>query len=763
MDLADLIGVISAVLTAVGSYAGYRAWRLERAERQKDKVLDNPATRSAISRNPTVSIYPPLGRLPSTVHGRVEKIRSLVELALHPDGMSRALVGLGGIGKTTVALAVAKEFIDMGRRVWWIPATNGSDLMLALLSLGQSELQIPDDEVQDALSGRRDVADLLWKYLDQQSGWLLVFDNADDPNLLADSPSRLADGTGFARSTKHGMVLITSRHIEPDAWGSTCLVERIGPLSDADSVAMLKELAPNAGKDEQAAALARRLGGLPLALRSVGQHLSSPLVEIRSFKDYLNTFELDHKLARRSIITSGINEDRPLLAATWELSLNALAASGAPRARMLIWILACFAPARPILLHTFDTEPLAACLGGLANMRQTLRALGSVGLIDLRLRDQGGTEQWAVLVHPVVGDVMRAEVADLDTRVWRNPLQRRVVSKVHHVAVSMITNAIEKLDSHNAADWVVWQELIPHLRFTIESTADVETKSQLRRLTDAANYTLRAHIYGGWFESAEDLAILTVAKAERLGENDKMRLLARDNLARIYREKGDLDKAELECRAALALMTKHLGPLHPYTLMSRTNLGRILREKGDLIGAEVEYRATLAGKRSTLGPHHISTLMSWNNIGFVLCAQGRYEEALRETEELLPLKRTVLGEEHPSTLMTWNNKCEILLSLHRLDEASHNIDELLAARQRILGPQHPFTLNTLFDRAKVRMALGLYSLAAADAADVIEGRSHQLGANHPETITARRFLLDLHGSSSHLSKVAIIASANRRR
>lgn len=745
MDLADLIAVISAALTAVGSYAGYRAWRLERAKRQKEAMLDNPATRSAISRNPTVSIYPPLGRLPTTVHGRAEKVRSLVELALHPDGMSRVLVGLGGIGKTTVALAAAREFVDMGRRVWWIPATNSSDLMLALLSLGQSELQIPDGEIQDVLSGRRDVADLLWKYLDRQSGWLLVFDNADDPNLLADSPSRFADGTGFARPTTHGMVLITSRRLEPDVWGSTCSVERIEPLSDADSVAMLKELAPNAGKDEQAVVLVRHLGGLPLALRSVGQHLNSPLVETRSFKDYLKTFEPDYKPARRPSSTEGVNESRQLLAATWELSLNALAASGAPRARMLIWILACFAPARPILLQAFDTEPLVSCLGGLASMQRTLRALGSVGLLDLKLRNQGGTEQWAVLVHPVVGDVMRTEVADLDIRVWRRPLQRRVASKVYHVAISMITNGIDKLDSHNASDWIVWQELIPHLRFALEHMADVEGKRQLRSLIDAANYTLRAHIYGGWFESAEDLALLTVAKAERLAESDKVRLLARDNLARIYREKGDLGKAELECRAALTLMTKHLGPLHPYTLMSRTNLGRILRERGDLIGAEIEYRTTLAGKRSTLGPRHISTLMSWNNIGFVLCEQGRYEEALQETEELLPLKRMILGEEHPSTLMTWHNKCGILLSLGRLDEASRNIDELLAVRQRILGSQHPFTLNSLFDRAKVRMALGLYSLAAADAADVIDGRAQQLGADHPETITARRFLQDLYG------------------
>lgn len=743
MDLADLIGLISAALTAVGSYAAYRAWRLQRAEQQRDKFLDNPGTRSSISRTPTVSIYPPLGRLPTTVHGREAEIASLVELSLDPDGISRVLVGLGGIGKTTVALAVARELIDMGRRVWWMPATNGPDLMLALLSLGQSDLQIPDDEIQDALSGRRDVADLLWKYLDRQSGWLLVFDNADAPALLAGSPSRFADGTGFARPTRQGMVLITSRHTESEVWGSTCIVERIEPLSDADSATMLKELAPNAGKHEQALALARRLGGLPLALRSVGQHLSSPLVETRSFEDYLETLEPDYNTGRRYTATMGVAEDRQILAATWQFSLDALGESGASQARILIWILACFAPARPIWLQALDTEPLAVCLGGRAHLEQTLRALASVGLIDLKLDALGGTEEWTVLIHPAVGDVMRAEVSDLRIWSWRKPFRRKVAFKVDQVTMSMITNAIENLDAHSTSDWVVWQELIPHLRFTLERIADVQGKARLRRLIDAANYTLRAHIYGGWFESAEDLAVLTVAKAERLAESDKVRLLAQDNLARIYREKGDLGKAELECRTALSLMMKYLGPLHPYTLMSRTNLGRILRQKGDLIGAEAEYRVSLIGKRSALGPHHISTLMSWNNIGFVLSEQGRYEEALEETEELLSVKRAILGAEHPSTLMTWHNKCGILLALRRLDEASCNVGELLAVRRRILGAEHPFTLNTLFDRAKVRLALGEYSLAAADAAAVIEGRAGQLGASHPDTIAARKLLEEI--------------------
>jgi tetratricopeptide (TPR) repeat protein len=501
------------------------------------------------------------------------------------------------------------------------------------------------------------------------------------------------------------------------------------------------------------------LGGLPLALRSVGQHLGSPLVQLRSFDDYLLTLTPDYEPARRLGKPEDEEEGLRLLATTWELSLDALANSGTPQARKLIWILAYFSPAQPIWLHSFDTTSLVVALGGRATLEMALRALRSVGLIDVQLRSDRDISQWILLIHPVVSDIMRARVIHINRWSWRRPLQKRIVSEIHTVAIKMITNVVSGLDPHNTADWVIWQELIPHLRSQLEYLGDCAAQEPLRLLVDAANSTLRAHIAGGWFESAEDLATITVAKARRLGLADAATMLAQDNRARVYREKGDLGKAESGCREVLVLMTQHLGPLHADTLAARNHLGRILREKGDLVAAEVEYRTALAGKLSTLGPNHISTLMSWNNVGFVLREQGRYEEALHETEGLLSKKRAVLGGEHPSTLMTWNNLCAILLSLKRLDEAHVNIEELLAVRQRILGAEHPYTLNTLFDRAKVRFALGLYSSAASDADAVVEGRVRQLGSNHPETMNAREFCQELHTRLSFRAVIAITRSS----
>jgi hypothetical protein len=109
----------------------------------------------------------------------------------------------------------------------------------------------------------------------RDADWLLVLDNADDPDLLAAGQGRVHERRGWLRAPcEHGAVLVTTR--SANAWGEAALLQ-VGPLSRDDGAAVLRDLAPDAGPD--ADALADRLGCLPLALRLAGSYLAA----VRSF------------------------------------------------------------------------------------------------------------------------------------------------------------------------------------------------------------------------------------------------------------------------------------------------------------------------------------------------------------------------------------------------------------------------------------------------------------------------------------------------
>lgn len=149
----------------------------------------------------------------------------------------RVLAGMGGSGKTTVALALDRELRGRfgGRvRVWWISAATATDLLTGMRQLA-AELGAPGPQIDRAWAGAASATDLLWKWLDGYQGrWLLVLDNADDPQLLAGAGQPVAAGTGWIRpvTSRRGAVLITSRQHTPGTWGAWTRVTEVGMLPD---------------------------------------------------------------------------------------------------------------------------------------------------------------------------------------------------------------------------------------------------------------------------------------------------------------------------------------------------------------------------------------------------------------------------------------------------------------------------------------------------------------------------------------------------
>jgi hypothetical protein len=228
---------------------------------------------------PCVSVRPPVERLVQgpKVRGRQPLLDELAGVLDDPAAgpRIRVLHGLGGVGKTCVALAAAGHARSRGIPVWWIRATTPGAIAQGMRSVAVELGTTP------ATLGSRHPADVLWELLEARADrWLMVLDDVDAPDEVLGEGSAVTDGTGFLRPVQGtGLILVTTRDGSDRTWASRdCGWFRLyglKPLAARDGAQVLLEAAgAEAGDQGQAGALAARLGGLPLALRLAGRFLA---------------------------------------------------------------------------------------------------------------------------------------------------------------------------------------------------------------------------------------------------------------------------------------------------------------------------------------------------------------------------------------------------------------------------------------------------------------------------------------------------------
>ena len=434
----------------------------------------------------------PLGNLPREVRGRQGLIAELRRaLRPYPRRPSRAFViaGMGGLGKSTVALAAARMVRERGYRVWWVRAADSALLTSGMLEVLR-ELGAPESVTAPVREGARTAPERTWEFLNRDHGagrrWLLVFDGADNPAVLAgadaDTP---ADGTGWLRADPAGMVIVTTRVRDPQVWGTRVTLRELKPLDDEAGAEVLRDLAPEVADPggHEARELSRRLGGLPLALHLAGAYLGSPFARWSSFAGYRQALDgVELPTALTDIEEQGA-DIHSTVQRTWDLSLDALAAEGRPQARPLLLVLSCFAPATPIPPWLLQLPPLADLLAGPGHagqdngaerrgLRAGLQGLSRTGLIDISATGSPAGVH-AVTVHPVVADANRIRLAA------SADAERRAVQET---VVALFEAATAGLDPARPGDWLAWRRLRAHMNAAIDLLADDLDPGMLARL-----------------------------------------------------------------------------------------------------------------------------------------------------------------------------------------------------------------------------------------------------------------------------------------
>ena len=621
----------------------------------------------------------------------------LEQLEAGDRAVVQAFQGMGGVGKTQLAIEYAHKFADSYDVAWWVDAEQAGlvgDQFAALgVALGCVQPAAGTEAVRAAV--RAD--------LHKRGRWLLVFDNAETP---ADVRPWLPGGGGH--------VLITSRE---RAWAEIAVPVEVDVLARAESAAILRSRVAGLSEPD-ADRLAAQLGDLPLAVAQAAGFIAETGLSAAQYLELLRT-QAGQLLDQAP---PGSFYPRSLAAAT-RLAADRLDADD-PAAAQLASVCAFLGP-EPVPEDLFTSVPgelpgeLAVRAADPLAWRQTLAHLARQSLARI---DQRG-----LVMHRLTQAILRDRLAAEQAAATR-------------ACSEAVLAAADPGDSLNPVTWPRWAQLMPHLLFA--DLASTDNRGLRWMACNACGYLLAR----GDTRPAHDLAAdLRRRWRDRLGDDDQNTRATATYLAWTLRDMGRYAEARELDEDTLARERRVLGEDHPDTLTSATGLANDLRQLGEYQAARELDEDTLARRRRVLGEDHPQTLDSALGLAYDMANLGEYQAARELDEDTLARRRRVLGEDHPDTLGSANNLAADLTQLGEYQAARELDKDTLARYRRVLGEDHPLTLNSANNLAVDLRQLGEYQAARELDEDTLARSRRVLGEDHPDTLgSANNLAADLH-------------------
>ncbi len=464
----------------------------------------------------------------------------------------QAISGLGGIGKTQLAVEYAYRYHQDYEAVLWARAETREELIASYSTLA-TLLKLPEQQAGD----QEITLAAVKRWLQMHQKWLLILDNADAVELL---PPFLPPVAG-------GHVLLTTR-----AWDMRRLARRLEVETlpvEQGALLLLRRAAllPPDGTLEQASADERRLasaltselGGLPLALDQAGAYLEATGMSLEEYQCISQTHRQTLLNERRSLV-----EDHPAsVATTWSLSF-ARVETKSPAAADLLRLCAYLAPdAIPEAILTQGAEHLGDLLAPVAAdaflFAQAIEALRASSLLARDPRTK------TLSVHRLVQAVLRDTLPTEDERQWK---QRAVLA---------VTAA--RPDVQDVKQWDACERWLPHalLCATWIEQEPISSPEAALLLNDAGYYLSERARY----REAEPLLKRALEiREQELGAQHPDTAGSLNNLAGLYQDQGKYAEAEPLLKRALAIVERVLGPDHPHTRTVRANYVALLRVMG---------------------------------------------------------------------------------------------------------------------------------------------------------------------------------------
>ncbi|MER5220776.1 FxSxx-COOH system tetratricopeptide repeat protein [Streptomyces flaveus] len=730
--------------------------------------------------------------------GRMELLEQLDERLREGTTtvLPEAIHGMGGVGKTQLAIEYAYRHQSEYDIVWWIPAERPGQIGQALVELAgrlgietSTEANIAGPAVREALREGRPF-----------SRWLLIFDNADSPEQVRHYFPTGGDGT----------ILVTSRNRR---WGLVGGSLEVDVFTREESKELLRRSGP-ALQDDEADQLAEALGDLPLALEQAAAWRAETGMPA---SEYLRLFESK----RTELLEVAPPPDYQLpVAAAWNVSLDHLE-TRSPSALRLLQLCSYFAP-DPISRSIFSGlgnssifPELDATLNDPMKLARAIREVNrySLARIDHRTnsiemhrlvqlvlnnrmtpaeqsRMRHGAHTLLAAADPksptspgswpryaeLYGHVIASDAIKSD-QPWVRQLVMNIAQYLyywgdHEVSLDFSEQAWgswrtifgeEDQQTLLMGQWLCFMYrvvgrfddaagLVAQLREVYERTAPAEGEDTREDALDAINLEAAVRRSEGRFATGAELDEIAYERARRaFGEDDPTTLNTAHNLGVSLRSAGEFRRALELDQQTLALKLRLFGRDDQRTLITENSVAIDVRETGDYIGARALQEAVLDAYRDVFGRGNPATIAVTRQLSEAYRKEGDHARSLELATEAHAKFTRRYGDAHPHSL-----SAALTLSV-----ALRQNGDLQAARARgvnackdyrqVFDPAHPLVLSSDVNLAVTLRLLGQPEEAHRLNAAALTSLTERLGAAHPTTLNcAINLASDLAALGNHV-------------
>lgn len=632
---------------------------------------------------------------------------------------AQAISGLGGIGKTQVAIEYAYRYRHEYQDVLWLRADTRETLISDFGTIA-SLLHLSERDEQNQIL----VVNAVKHWLNAHTSWLLILDNVEDFDMISD----------FLPSGNGGHILLTTRAQSTGIIAQRIDLEKMEPEEGALFLLRRAKLVTqgtlydhiSASNYDKAIDISYIMDGLPLALDQAGAYIEETSC---SLSDYLEHYQ-NQQIALLNTRIGPIADHPESVATTFLLSFEKVQRVNPAAAELLRFC---------AFLHP-DAIPEEIITAGAPDLGPVLQSIGTnscgldIAISVLRkfslLRRNPETK--TLSIHRLVQMVLKGGMDEETQRQWAERTVRAVNCVFPVVEITTLQ---------------CYQRYVPSAQICavlIEDWRMVSTKAA--ELLHRVGEYFRVH----WqFATAEPLFQQALAIREQtLGAEHLAVAETLNSLGVLYHEQGKYVQAEPLYYQALVIRERTLGAEHPAVAETLNNLGASYYFQGKYTQAEPLYQRAITIRQQVLGLEHHDTAESLNDLAVLYRNQGKYAQAEPLYQQVLAIEEKAMGSEHPMLAVCLNNLAGLYNLQGKYSQAEPLFYRALAIFEQRGTPDSPdvaFVLNNLGNLYYVQ---GRYTQAEPLFQQALTIREKILGPNHRRVAETLNALAKLYYAQS---------------
>lgn len=631
------------------------------------------------------------------------------------------IFGLGGIGKTQIAIEYAYRYRDEYEFVLWVKAYSKESIISDYISIAKLlDLHFEDNSYQNYI-----VSDVI-KWLQTNDNWLLIFDDVDELDLIK----------GFFPTYMQGHILLTSRKNVFNNLGVKNSIEIKKMTREGAKEFFLKRTERrdlDSSELNSLEELINEIDCLPLAMGTAGAYIYNMNL---GFSEYLSSYR------RRGLSLLEKNQVSDIypksVTTTWISNFEKIGQISTSSLGIL-FVSAFLNPSQiPVEIFIKGAKELGSEISSAFEdikndpvvLDEILEPLMQYCLIT---RD---TNNNTYDIHQLVQTVVRERMDEATQQLW--------IKRV----VKALNCTFPEVEYKN---WELCEKLLPHIQTCIKfiNIWDLKFEESINLLNSTGNYLYeRAR-----FEECELLFNSALKIIESIfGPENIKAVNSLNNLAVLYKNKGQYSEAEKIFSRVLKITKKELGPEHICVSVCLNNLAGIYKDIGEYEKALDYYKQALYINEKILGPENSDISIILNYCAEIYKNMGGYAEALSLYQRALKIGKKALGSENPDIVITLNNLAGLYKNIGEYEKALPLYKQALEIGEKALGPENPDIITTLNNLAGLYKNMGEYEKASFLYQRALKIGDKVLGPGHILVVTTLNSLAELYESVGEYKK-----------